>query len=165
MTLPRLSRPLEYSRAWVALGVLAPIGVLIVSASMLLDLRRDAWDKAEQTSRNLMQVIERDIARNVEIIDLSLRAVVDNLRAPETGEASPKARQMILFDRAASARDLGVMLVLDGNGDSSLVITQNQYAACVAARSDVITAQTQLQTTEALSIAVELSRATLTTNK
>jgi hypothetical protein len=149
----------------VALGVLAPIGVLIVSASMLLDLRRDAWDKAEQTSRNLMQVIERDIARNVEIIDLSLRAVVDNLRAPETAEASPKARQMILFDRAASARDLGVMLVLDGNGDSSLVITQNQYAACVAARSDVITAQTQLQTTEALSIAVELSRATLTTNK
>ena len=112
-----------------------------------------------------MQVIERDIVSNVEIIDLSLRAVVDNLRAPETGEASPKARQMILFDRAASARDLGVMLVLDGNGDSSLVITQNQYAAGVAARSDVITAQTQLQTTEALSIAVELSRATLTTNK
>ena len=120
MTLPRLSRPLESSRAWVALGVLAPIGMLIVSASMLLDLRRDAWDKAEQTSRNLMQVIERDIARNVEIIDLSLRAVVDNLRAPETAEASPKARQMILFDRAASARDLGVMLVLDENGDSIL---------------------------------------------
>ncbi|WP_432419824.1 hypothetical protein [Methylorubrum populi] len=42
MTLPRLSRPLEHSRAWVALGVLAPIGMLIVSASMLLDLRRDA---------------------------------------------------------------------------------------------------------------------------
>ncbi|MER2264817.1 efflux transporter outer membrane subunit [Methylobacterium oxalidis] len=41
----------------------------------------------------------------------------------------------------------------------SLAITQNQYAAGVAARSDVITAQTQLQTTEALSIAVELNRA------
>ena len=42
----------------------------------------------------------------------------------------------------------------------SLAITQNQYAAGVAARSDVITAQTQLQTTEAASIAIELSRAT-----
>ena len=42
----------------------------------------------------------------------------------------------------------------------SLAITQNQYAAGVAARSDVITAQTQLQTTEALSIAVELDQAT-----
>ncbi|GJD56294.1 Outer membrane protein OprM [Methylobacterium symbioticum] len=42
----------------------------------------------------------------------------------------------------------------------SLAITQNQYAAGVAARSDVITAQTQLQTTEASAIAVELRRAT-----
>ena len=42
-------------------------------------LRRDAWKRAEQTSRNLLQVIEGDIARNFEVIDLSLRAVVDNL--------------------------------------------------------------------------------------
>ena len=42
----------------------------------------------------------------------------------------------------------------------SLAITQNQYAAGVAARSDVITAQTQLQTTQATAIAVELRRAT-----
>lgn len=43
----------------------------------------------------------------------------------------------------------------------SLEITQNQYAAGVAARSDVVTAQTQLQTTEAAAVAVELRRATL----
>src|SRR5205823_1076699 len=107
-------------RAWIGLSVLAPLGMLVMSGLMLLDLRRDAWDKSEQTSRNLLQVIERDIARNVEIIDLSLQAVVDNLLAPETAEASPRARQMILFDRAATAKDLGVMLVLDENGDSIL---------------------------------------------
>jgi hypothetical protein len=56
----------------MALGVLAPLGMLLVSALMLLDLRRDAWNTAEQTSTNLLQVIERDIARDVEIIDLSL---------------------------------------------------------------------------------------------
>ncbi|ACL59032.1 efflux transporter outer membrane subunit [Methylobacterium nodulans] len=43
----------------------------------------------------------------------------------------------------------------------SLAITENQYAAGVAARSDVITAQTQLQTTQAQAIAVGLQRATL----
>ena len=166
MVLPsRLARLLRSTHTWIGLGVLAPLGMLMVSGLMLLDLRQDAWDKAEQTSRNLLQVIERDIARNVEVIDLTLRAVQDNLRAPGLAKLDPAMRQLVLFDRAASARDLGVMLVLDGNGDSSLVITQNQYAAGVAARSDVITAQTQLQTTEALSIAVELSRATLTTNK
>ena len=79
---PRLARWLGSTRTWIALGVLAPLGMLLVSALMLLDLRRDAWDKAEQTSQNLLQVIERDIARNVELIDLSLQAVVDNLRVP-----------------------------------------------------------------------------------
>ncbi|WP_232628253.1 efflux transporter outer membrane subunit [Methylobacterium sp. Leaf118] len=42
----------------------------------------------------------------------------------------------------------------------SLAITENQYNAGVAARSDVITAQTQLQTTQATLIAVDLQRAT-----
>ncbi len=42
----------------------------------------------------------------------------------------------------------------------SLEIARNQYAAGVAARSDVITAETQLQTTQAAAIAVELRQAT-----
>lgn len=42
----------------------------------------------------------------------------------------------------------------------SLAISENQYAAGVAARSDVITAQTLLQTTQAQAIAVALQRAT-----
>ncbi|MEH3145863.1 MAG: efflux transporter outer membrane subunit [Methylobacterium frigidaeris] len=43
----------------------------------------------------------------------------------------------------------------------SLAIVENQYAAGIAARSDVITAQTQLQTTQAQAIAVGLQRANL----
>jgi NodT family efflux transporter outer membrane factor (OMF) lipoprotein len=42
----------------------------------------------------------------------------------------------------------------------SLSIARNQYAAGVAARSDVITAETQLQTTQASAIAIELRQAT-----
>ncbi len=84
---------------------------------MLLDLRRDAWEKAGQTSGNLTQVIERDIARNGEILDLSLRAVVDNLRVPGVDALTPELRHLVLFDRAATAQDVGVMLVLDERGD------------------------------------------------
>lgn len=113
-----LARYLRSARSWIALGVLAPLGMLALSALMLLDLRRDAWEKAEQTSKNLLQVIERDIARNVEIIDLSLQGVVDNLRAPGLADIDPRLRQLALFDRAATARDMGVMLVIDENGDS-----------------------------------------------
>jgi len=118
MDLPtRLAQRFRSTRTWIALGVLAPFGMLALSGMMLLDLRSDAWDKAEQTSKNLLQVIERDIARNVEIIDLSLQAVVDNLNAPGVAQAAPELRQLVLFDRAITARDLGVLLVLDEGGD------------------------------------------------
>jgi diguanylate cyclase (GGDEF)-like protein len=99
---------------------MAPLGMLVVSGLMLIDLRQDAWDKAEQTSRNLLQVIERDIGRNVEIIDLTLQAVQDNLQVPGLAQLEPAMRQLVLFDRATSARDLGVLFVLDENGDAIL---------------------------------------------
>ena len=76
----RFSIAMRSAQTWIALGILAPLGMLLVSAIMLLDLRRDAWSKAEQTSRNLLQVLDRDIARNIEIIDLSLQGVIDNLK-------------------------------------------------------------------------------------
>ncbi|MCJ2102522.1 sensor domain-containing diguanylate cyclase [Methylobacterium sp. E-046] len=112
----RFGSGLRSARTGIALGVLAPIGMLAVSGLMLLDLRRDAWDKAEQTSRNLLQVLERDIARNIEMYDLSIRGTVDNLRAPGLAEAEAPLRQLILFDRAATARDMGVMLVMNEHG-------------------------------------------------
>ncbi|KQQ45027.1 dethiobiotin synthetase [Methylobacterium sp. Leaf125] len=118
MALPhRLVRHIHSTRTWILLGILAPLGMLVISGLMLLDLRRDAWGKAEQTSRNLLQVIERDIARNVEMFDLSLRAVVDNLREPGIEALSPTMRQLVLFDRAGTARDMGVMLVIDAHGN------------------------------------------------
>ena len=113
----RFGSALRSARTGIALGVLAPLGMLAVSGLMLLDLRRDAWDKAEQTSRNLLQVLERDIARNIEMYDLSIQGTVDNLRAPGLAEAGAKLRQLILFDRAATARDMGVMLVLNEHGE------------------------------------------------
>jgi diguanylate cyclase (GGDEF)-like protein len=108
---------LPSSRSWGILSVLAPIGMLAICGMMLLDLRNDAWDKAIQTSRNLIQVIERDVARNVEIIDLSLLGIIDSLAAPGISEISPELRQFVLFDRAATATDMGVLLVLNENGD------------------------------------------------
>ncbi|WP_267353389.1 sensor domain-containing diguanylate cyclase [Methylobacterium sp. GC_Met_3] len=108
---------LRSARTWSTLGVLAPVGMVAVTGLMLADLRRDAWDRTEQTSRNLLQVLERDIARNAELYDLSLQATVENLAAPGLAQADPQMRQLILFDRAATARDLGVMLVIDAQGN------------------------------------------------
>lgn len=60
-SLHRLGRRLGSARTWIALGILAPLGMVVVSGLMLLDLRQDAWDKAEQTSKNLLQGAMREI--------------------------------------------------------------------------------------------------------
>ncbi|XYD06912.1 sensor domain-containing diguanylate cyclase [Methylobacterium sp. NMS12] len=112
-----LRRSIRSARTWIGLGIIAPIGMLATSGFMLVDLRQDAWEKAQLTSKNLVQVLESDIARNVEVFDLSIQAAVDNLKAPGLAEVNPALRQLVLFDRAATARDMGVMIILDENGD------------------------------------------------
>jgi diguanylate cyclase (GGDEF)-like protein len=109
---------LRSARLWVALAVLAPIGMLIASGAMLNELRRDSWSEAQQTASNLLQVIARDIDRNIEVIDLSLQGAVENLKASSGADVTPELRQRILFDRAATARDIGALLVLNENGDA-----------------------------------------------
>ncbi len=67
---------------------------------MLADLRRDAWDSADQTSRNLLQVLERDIrAQHRDVRSLDPRG----RRQPEGAgpdRADPRLRQLILFETA-----------------------------------------------------------------
>ncbi|MGU3358902.1 diguanylate cyclase domain-containing protein [Methylobacterium sp. M6A4_1b] len=112
-----LHRCIRSPRTWIGLGILVPVGMVAVCSVMLLQLRRDAWDKAEQTAKNLLTVIERDIDRNIEIIDRALESLVENLTMYDLEELSPKFRQRILFDGAVNARDLNALLVLDQYGN------------------------------------------------
>lgn len=103
--------------AVIAGGVLTALAMLAVCASLLYDGREDALARASESSRNTLLVIERDIARNVELYDLSLQSVVDGVGDPQVMALPPKLRDALLFDRAASAKDLGSMLVLDSAGN------------------------------------------------
>jgi diguanylate cyclase (GGDEF)-like protein len=106
-----------HSARWLsAINLLAVIGLCAVSAFMLWQMRLDAARRSEVTSRSLVQVLGRDIARNIELYDLALRAVVDGLKLPELAQADPELRQMILFDRAATAENFGHTLVFDRTG-------------------------------------------------
>ena len=83
----------------------------------LVSMREDAWRQAEQASSNLLLTLDRDITRNIDVVDLSLRGVAQALAEPTLDLASAPVRHQALFDRAASAEDLGSMLVLDAKGD------------------------------------------------
>lgn len=106
-----------HSARWLStINLLSVIGLCAVSAFMLWQMRLDAARRSEVTSRSLVQVLGRDIARNIELYDLSLRSVVDGLKLPELAQADPELRQMILFDRAATAENFGHTLVFDRTG-------------------------------------------------
>ncbi len=104
------------SRWLVLLGVVVALGTMALGVLVLLDARRDAWRQADQAARNLLLALERDIARNIATLDLSLRGVMEALAEPDLDKAGPRVRHQALFDRAASAEDLGSILVLDANG-------------------------------------------------
>src|ERR1700678_4194617 len=113
----------EASRAWrlsakllIVSSVATVIGFSAVCASVMIDMRHGEGELARQTLENLASGIDADISRNVELFDLSLRAVASNMVTPEIGQVSKPIRQLILFDHAASAKHFGAIQVFDADG-------------------------------------------------
>lgn len=107
------SRPIK--RLLIPIVIVA-LGFCIVCAWALLESRRAIWPRAADSATSLVATMERDIARNIETIDLSLNAVADNLKHSEIQQISPELRHLVLFDRSATARYLGAILVTDEEG-------------------------------------------------
>ncbi|HHT8994863.1 TPA: sensor domain-containing diguanylate cyclase [Burkholderia cenocepacia] len=101
----------------VAIGVIIACALMGLCILQLFQSRNDALDRARETSHNLALVAERDIARNFELYNLSLEAVIQGLRRPDVMAASPALRRGVLFDHAMTAQYLGSMLVLDAHGN------------------------------------------------
>ncbi|MCJ2051793.1 diguanylate cyclase [Methylobacterium sp. J-070] len=102
---------------WLVLAnFLTVAGLISVAALLLWQMRTDAERRSQLTANSLVQVLGRDIARNVELYDLSLLAVVEGFGRTDVAQASPELRQLILFDRAASAPGFAFLLLLDTNG-------------------------------------------------
>jgi len=111
------TRPWRLSaKLLIASSVATVIGFSTICASVMLDMRRGEEELARQTLENLAAGIDADINRNIELYDLSLRAVASNLVMPEIKDVSKEIRHLILFDHAATARHFGAIQVFDANG-------------------------------------------------
>jgi diguanylate cyclase (GGDEF)-like protein len=100
----------------IASSVATVIGFSTICASVLLDIRRGEEELARQTLENLASTIDADISRNVELYDLSLRAVASNMAAPEINDVGKPVRHLILFHHAAMAKHFGAIQVFDADG-------------------------------------------------
>jgi hypothetical protein len=111
------SRPWRLSaKLLIASSVVTVIGFSAICASVMLDMRHGEEELARQTLDNLASGIDADISRNVELYDLSLRAVVNTMLMPEIKDVSKPIRHLILFDHAATAKHFGAIQVFDAEG-------------------------------------------------
>jgi diguanylate cyclase (GGDEF)-like protein len=113
----KASRPWRLSAKLLIISSVATvIGFSAICASVMIDMRRGEEELARQTLENLASGIDADIGRNVELFDLSLRAVASNMVMPEINQLSKPIRQLILFDHAATAKHFGAIQVFDADG-------------------------------------------------
>ncbi|PTB21044.1 diguanylate cyclase [Trinickia symbiotica] len=107
----------------LAAGVCLSLGVCGIGSWGLYQEREDAYARAVENARNLLLLVQHDITRNIELYGLSLNAVAEGVGDPKVMALPPELRNGILFDRAAAARDLDGIQVLDERG--KLLIDSN----------------------------------------
>ncbi|MFM0413078.1 GGDEF domain-containing protein [Paraburkholderia aromaticivorans] len=97
-------------------GTLVAVSMAGLTLLTLGNGRADALDHARETSRNLVAIISTDLARNVEIYDLSLHAMVDGARNEASWTLPADVQRAVLFDRATTAAYLGGAYVIGRDG-------------------------------------------------
>src|SRR6266702_4047443 len=100
----------------IASSVATVIGFSAICANVMLDMRRGEEELAHQTLENLAASIDADISRNIELYDLSLRALASNIVIPEIKNVSIPILHLILFDHASTAKHFGAIQVFDASG-------------------------------------------------
>jgi diguanylate cyclase (GGDEF)-like protein len=120
----RIGKRQERAKPWrlsakllIASSVATVIGFSAICVNVMLDMRRGDEQLARQSLENLASGVEADISRNIELYDLSLRAVVSNMVMPELVGIPKTMRHLILFDHAATARHFGAIQVFDAAGN------------------------------------------------
>ncbi|SOE67064.1 diguanylate cyclase [Burkholderia sp. D7] len=113
----RIKRGLSTPVVVASCGALVAVVMIGLCGLVLYQSRQDALDHTRDTLRDIAVIAQRDIERNLELYELSLQAVVDGLQQPDVMALPPHLRREVLFDRAASAKYLGSLLVLDERGN------------------------------------------------
>jgi len=104
----------------IASSVVTVLGFSAICATVMLDMRDGEEQLARQSLENLAATIDADVGRNIELYDLSLRAVASNMVLPEINDVSKTIRHLILFDHAATANYFGAIQVFDAKGRLSI---------------------------------------------
>jgi diguanylate cyclase (GGDEF)-like protein len=125
----------------VALVVFITLGFSFVFTAVLVQMAKSDRQAALVAADNVVATISSDISRNIDLYDLSLQAVVDGLKLPQINSLDSSLRQMVLFDRAATAKDLGSILVINQFGEVTIDSRSSEKYASNFTGADFFKAQ------------------------
>ncbi|WP_160299769.1 diguanylate cyclase [Belnapia sp. F-4-1] len=98
-----------------ALSLLVVLGFCVLAIAVILEMRSDRWAEATEAALNLNRAVGQDIARTLGTLDLALLDVAERLQQDQ-GVYRERLLHTPVFDRAATARHLGSVMVLDAEG-------------------------------------------------
>lgn len=105
------------SSHWLTIPIiLLAIGFSTLCGWILLESRRATEARATEAATSLVSSLRSDIARNVEILNLSLEGTAKALKLPGLDRLSSEIRQHVLFDHSSTARSLTSVVVADEAG-------------------------------------------------
>ncbi len=110
------------------------LGVCATCGSLLIDAHQQARRDAGRSVDNVAAALAFDLFRNVELLDLSIQAVVEGWSNDEVRALKPSLRRQVLFDHSTAARHFGPILVFDRYG--SVLETSDGDAGVVGSYAD-----------------------------
>ncbi len=93
-------------------------GMLVVGGYVLAAAYRDVVDQTRRVATNLTLTVERDIGRDLRLIDRSVKGVIDALALPGIDSLAPTLRRAALFDQAMNQEEFGAFIVIDAQGQA-----------------------------------------------
>ncbi|HDS1735589.1 MULTISPECIES: GGDEF domain-containing protein [Pseudomonas] len=115
---PRYALYKSHPELFLNLGSCFAVLAILAIVSYLLARERDSVEQsAIRSSSNIVQLIESDILRNVELYDQSLQGLIWAVGRKELPEVPSQLRQRLLFNEAFVDRRKGDVLWLDRQGN------------------------------------------------
>lgn len=105
------------SRRLIALALLLSLGIGALFARAILTIRDDEWNYARTTNTNLVQALEKSVARTLDGLDRSMAGLADGVNRPEVMALAPDLRALVLFDHSLRSPAVAAVSVSDAQGN------------------------------------------------
>jgi len=104
-------------RHYLSLGIGIVVTAIVALSSMIAVRDRDAiHQRAQDSSRNLVILLSRDLSTDFEALDTLLAGIIKGANDPATWEMAPELRHRLLFSHVTFS-DISAVLLVNTNGD------------------------------------------------